>query len=136
MVSDVPELYRNLREACGKNSTYISSKSEVFLPIYGNKTKDKFRLPFFLYVPLWLKDLIIFGCRFDRCIKSWCSSQLGISYIVPNKFLTKNDCVNPPTVQSSWGSLSIGSRLVSSWRAHFPKSPRFSLGFCDVLYLF
>ena len=38
IVSEVCELYRQLGEACGKNSCYVSSTSELMVPNY-NKTK-------------------------------------------------------------------------------------------------
>ena len=34
-----PELYRKLRETCGKNSWYTSSKSEPMVPSYHEKTQ-------------------------------------------------------------------------------------------------
>ena len=39
VVPEVPEQYRKLREACGKNSLYISFKSELMVPIYDKKNE-------------------------------------------------------------------------------------------------
>ena len=40
VVCEVPELYRKLRETCGKNSRYVSSKSELLVPSYYKKKKN------------------------------------------------------------------------------------------------
>ena len=39
LVSEVPEVYRKLRETCGKNSRYVSSKSKLMLSSYDKRTQ-------------------------------------------------------------------------------------------------
>ena len=39
VASEVPELYRKLRETCVKNSNYFSSRSELMVPRYDEKAK-------------------------------------------------------------------------------------------------
>ena len=39
IASEVPELYRKLRQTYRKNSHYVSSKSELMVPNYDKKTE-------------------------------------------------------------------------------------------------
>ena len=39
VVPEVPELYRKLRETYGRNSLYLSSRSELMVPSYDKNTK-------------------------------------------------------------------------------------------------